>query len=185
MREVLITLMFFSLFISNTPLARAQNGEVIFRQKCSACHRIGGGRFVGPDLKGVHERRAHDWLVNFIRSSQTIIKAGDTAAVNVYERFNKVPMPDQNINDAEMEALLAYIANPAGSAPPENPTAIEKIAPPPVALQPAKPKEKERHLTPEEKKARLELFFNKGAVVSLLALSILFASITLMLLRRI
>ena len=54
----------FALFISVlsiAPEARAELGEEIFQSKCSACHSIGGGRRVGPDLAGVMERRTKDW----------------------------------------------------------------------------------------------------------------------------
>ena len=44
----------------------ASNGKSLFEQKCSACHTIGGGRLVGPDLKGVTETRSQEWLTNFI-----------------------------------------------------------------------------------------------------------------------
>lgn len=45
----------------------AEEGEYIFRQKCSACHTIGeGDKPTGPDLAGVMERRDRQWLTSFI-----------------------------------------------------------------------------------------------------------------------
>ena len=76
---------------------------------CGACHSIGKGRLVGPDLKGVTERRDEAWLISFIRSSQTMVKEGDTAAINVFEAYGKIPMPDNALSEDDVKALLNYI----------------------------------------------------------------------------
>ncbi|HCC84588.1 MAG TPA: hypothetical protein DEP87_02810, partial [Candidatus Pacebacteria bacterium] len=52
-------------------------GKEIFTQKCSACHSIGKGRLVGPDLAGVNDRRSEGWLLKFIKSPQAVINSGD------------------------------------------------------------------------------------------------------------
>ena len=49
-------------------------GEQLFQTTCFACHTIGGGRLVGPDLAGVHELRSQEWLEQFVLSSQTMIQ---------------------------------------------------------------------------------------------------------------
>src|SRR5216683_5702147 len=54
--------------------------KMIFRKRCTACHTFGKGIKVGPDLKGVTDRRNRDWLLKFIRSSSTVIQSGDPAA---------------------------------------------------------------------------------------------------------
>jgi cytochrome c2 len=40
-----------------------------FNGRCTACHTYGKGIKVGPDLKGVTERRKRDWLLKFIHAS--------------------------------------------------------------------------------------------------------------------
>jgi len=86
----------------------AQAGEKHF-QVCSACHTIGGGKLIGPDLKGITDRREEAWLIRFIQNSQEVIKSGDPTAVAVFEEYNKIPMPPNNLNDNEVKDLLAYI----------------------------------------------------------------------------
>ncbi|MDD1749458.1 MAG: c-type cytochrome, partial [Methanothrix sp.] len=44
----------------------AEKGKAIFDSKCTLCHTIGGGKKIGPDLKGVTQRRAEEWIVKFI-----------------------------------------------------------------------------------------------------------------------
>lgn len=84
-------------------------GEEIFKSVCSACHTINGGRLVGPDLTGIYQIRNDDWLIKFIRSSQQFIKSGDTAAVAIYEEYNKIPMPDNRLTDEQILSIINYI----------------------------------------------------------------------------
>ncbi len=102
----------------------AQNGETIFKQNCGMCHRVGGGRLVGPDLLGVTTKRSEDWLMKWTKSSQALIKSGDADAKAIYDEFGGVAMPDQaHIPEADIKAIYAFIASksvasPAASAEP-------------------------------------------------------------------
>jgi|TARA_R100000005_G_C4996313_1_gene203160 mono/diheme cytochrome c family protein len=89
--------------------AQQIDGEAIFNGYCMACHTIGSGNLVGPDLKGVNSRYEKDWLLNFIKSSQTMVANGDERAVKVFNQFSNIPMPDQPLSDDEVKALLAFI----------------------------------------------------------------------------
>lgn len=84
-------------------------GEQIFQTTCFACHTIGGGRLVGPDLAGVHERRSQEWLERFVASSQSMIKDGDAEAAALFEEFNRVPMPDSFLSEERIRQVLSYI----------------------------------------------------------------------------
>lgn len=101
--------------------ARA-SGEQNFNGTCAACHTIGGGKRVGPDLKGVTERRDEAWLLKFIKSSQSVIASGDPVAVKLFEEFNKTPMPDVALSEAQIKEVLEYIksggSGEAGGAAP-------------------------------------------------------------------
>jgi len=106
-------------------LAQAKTGEEIFNGVCRACHTIGGGRLVGPDLSGVSERQSEDWIVNFVQHSQDMVQAGDPAAVALFNEYNKVPMPDQPLTRAEVLSVIAYIdsVGGGGAAPAAAPAA--------------------------------------------------------------
>lgn len=96
----------------NPDVARAKSGEEIFQSGCNACHTIGGGRLVGPDLLGVSERRSEEWLVEFVQHSQAVVAAGDLVAVALFEEYNKVAMPDQPLTKAEILAVVEYAKTP-------------------------------------------------------------------------
>ena len=90
-------------------------GEQIFKTTCFACHTIGGGRLVGPDLAGVHDRRSQEWLERFVASSQSMIKDGDAEAAALFEEFNRVPMPDSFISEEQIRQVLSYIKSQSSS----------------------------------------------------------------------
>ena len=88
----------------------AAEAAEIFQARCSACHTVGQGDKIGPDLHGVHERRESVWLESFIRSSQRVIASGDATARELYQRFDQRTMPDQDLASDEIETLIAWIA---------------------------------------------------------------------------
>lgn len=112
--------------------AGAATPEANFKAICGACHTIGEGKRVGPDLKGVTERRSEAWLLAFIKSSQAVIKSGDPVAVQLFEEHNKTPMPDAPYSEAEILEILAFIkgggapgAAPAPAVPEKQATAAD------------------------------------------------------------
>ncbi len=97
-------------------------GQVIFEQKCKSCHSIGGGRIVGPDLKGITERRERDWLIRFIVSPDELIAQGDPLANQLVEEYG-ILMPNLGLSQPEAEEVLTYIEAQSrgepGAPPPE------------------------------------------------------------------
>lgn len=106
----------FTLVVCTSQLpVIAQTGEATFKQTCGACHSIGKGKLVGPDLKDVHKKRKEEWIIKFVKGSQAFIKSGDADAKAIFDEFNMV-MPDQNLKDEEIKAVIAYIAEQSGGA---------------------------------------------------------------------
>lgn len=82
-----------------------------FNKRCTACHTFGKGIKVGPDLKGVTERRKRDWLVRFINASSTVINSGDSTAVSLFAEFKKQRMPDwTDLSEKQINDILDFIA---------------------------------------------------------------------------
>lgn len=103
---LLISLLFFNAFSFGQTAEAEKNFTV-----CKACHTIGGGKLIGPDLKGVTERRDEAWLIKFIQNSQEMVTAGDPIAVQVFEENNKIPMPPNVLTDEQVKDILLYIDN--------------------------------------------------------------------------
>ncbi len=121
--EVLFCLIFILLFAN---VNFAQDGEAIFKQNCSACHKL-GMRLVGPDLTGVTTKRSEEWLMKWTRSSQTLIKSGDADAKAIYEEFGSIMMPDQTISDGDIKAVYAFIAGKTEAATAAVPAVTEVV----------------------------------------------------------
>jgi len=90
--------------------ASAETGESLFKGLCAACHTIGGGRLVGPDLKGVTERRDADWLAKFVKSPKAVIDSGDKVAKAMLDEY-KTLMPDPAMTDAQIGLVLTYLGD--------------------------------------------------------------------------
>jgi mono/diheme cytochrome c family protein len=119
-------------------------GEQLFQTTCFACHTIGGGRLVGPDLAGVHESRSEEWLEQFVLSSQTMIQNGDPDAVALAAEYSGIVMPDTAMSEEQIRDLLNFIRIKSAalkSAVGQN--AAQAIQPTPVAA-PASPEDIEK-----------------------------------------
>ena len=88
------------------------DGAQIYKANCTACHMIGGGRLVGPDLQGITEKRTKDWLKKWINSSSELIASGDADAIAIFEEYNKSVMTNFYFSDEEYEALYSYLQSP-------------------------------------------------------------------------
>lgn len=97
-------------FLITTVVSAQDKGEAAFKQICAACHTVGKGRLVGPDLANVDTRHPEEWLIKFVKSSQSVIKSGDKYADSLFKAFNQVPMPDQPaLTDEQIKDIFSYI----------------------------------------------------------------------------
>ncbi len=95
----------------------AATGQRIFQEKCAACHTIGKGDLVGPDLKGVTAQRPRDWLERWIAAPDEMLAKRDPVATALLHRFRDVPMPNLHLDAAEVAAVLAYLATSTTGTP--------------------------------------------------------------------
>jgi len=107
-KQLLILFAFTLIFLSDYSYSQLQ-GKTIFNKTCIACHTIGRGRLVGPDLKDVSSRRKDKWIISFVKSSQGMIKSGDADAVAIFKENNNSVMPDQPLSTSEIRDIILYI----------------------------------------------------------------------------
>jgi cytochrome c oxidase subunit 2 len=103
----------------------AEQGRVLFEQLCVACHSIGGGDRVGPDLAGVTQRRDEAWLKRMMREPQKLIAEGDPVVTALVKRYNGVVMPYLGLDDTKASAIIAHLqAFNIGAAAPTPPAVV-------------------------------------------------------------
>jgi nitrite reductase (NO-forming) len=82
-------------------------GKLDFESKCLACHTIGQGKKLGPDLAGVTKRRSDDWLAKWLKSPEKMLESDADAKAMLKESGN-IPMPNQSLSDAEIKHYIKY-----------------------------------------------------------------------------
>src|SRR5512139_284511 len=95
------------------PSQSAADGEAIFQAQCAACHTIGGGVLVGPDLKGITQQRDPAWLARWIAQPDKLVAEGDPIATSLLKQFNNLQMPNLGLSQAQVAALIAYLETQA------------------------------------------------------------------------
>lgn len=112
----------FILWILSSVVLVAQDDAAVFKKYCGACHTVGGGKLVGPDLAGISNRREPEWIRNFTRKSGEMIRQGDPAALAIAAEYNNMMMPDFPGSDGELNQILMFFLSSssgpqAGAAP--------------------------------------------------------------------
>ncbi len=112
-RNLVVVLISFLAISTHAIADPTDPGKSIFTVRCAGCHNV-NKVLTGPALAGVHERRSIDWIVNFVHSSQTMVKKGDKDAVALFEKFNKIPMPDHpDLTEDNIKSIVEFIKSEA------------------------------------------------------------------------
>ncbi len=84
-------------------------GEEVFTRNCTACHTVGQGKRIGPDLAGVTDQREHDWLVRWLDDPIGMAET-DPIGKRLLAEWGNIPMSDSNLDPEEIENVIAYLA---------------------------------------------------------------------------
>jgi protein SCO1 len=85
------------------------NGQRLYASKCSACHSLGQGDQVGPDLAGVTARRSRDWLMHYISEPDALLAAGDPVATALYRQYKEVRMPNLKLGASDVADIVLFL----------------------------------------------------------------------------
>ena len=97
---------------ANAPdLRNISRGEQIFRTRCVSCHSIDRNEpegALGPDLLAVTQRRERQWLLDWLRAPDQMLKKKDPIAMALYKQYNNLNMPNMRLTQEDALALLKY-----------------------------------------------------------------------------
>ena len=90
-------------------LPKMSKGEELFRSRCDSCHSLANEDGLGPGLQGVTQKHAKKWLARWIKTPDKVLKEKDPVALELYNRYNKLLMPNLRLSDTDVEALIVYM----------------------------------------------------------------------------
>jgi protein SCO1/2 len=105
----------------------AFRGQNLFANRCAACHTFGKGDLLGPDLKGVTERRDRAWLTRYLAAADKMRAGKDPIALSLAKRY-KVLMPNLALTSNDREDLMAYIESQDPAKPDAQQAAVAPAA---------------------------------------------------------
>jgi cytochrome c2 len=96
-------------FEISTAQADIDKGKEVFNAKgCGGCHKIGGGKLVGPDLQGVTARRDKTWIARMILHPEIMTKE-DPTAKDLFKTY-MTQMTNQGVDPKEqLPYLVAFL----------------------------------------------------------------------------
>jgi protein SCO1 len=83
-------------------------GQIMFANRCAACHTFGKGDHLGPDLMGVTARRERNWLINYLAEPNKMRARKDPIALELAKN-NKVLMPNLKLTKKELAEMMEYL----------------------------------------------------------------------------
>jgi len=91
-------------------------GQYLFQTRCAACHTIGHGVRVGPDLLGVTNVRPRDWLTRFIQKPDVVLEDKDPIATALFKEYKGVQMPNLRLGPGDVDTLVTFLEKEAAAA---------------------------------------------------------------------
>lgn len=91
-----------------SPLKNFDKGKYLFGRDCIACHTIGHGDKIGPDLLGLVHVRSRQWLTQIIQHPDQVLEEKDPIATALLKKYN-VRMPNIYVSDLDAGYIIRYI----------------------------------------------------------------------------
>jgi len=101
---------------ADAPKVDFAEGEYAFQKHCAACHSIGKGDRIGPDLAGVTTRRDSAWLTRFISAPDVMRSSGDPTAKALAAKYTPALMPRLGVAEGDVAVILGYVQKQSEAA---------------------------------------------------------------------
>jgi protein SCO1/2 len=117
-------------YVEARALPNVGQAPYIFGSRCAACHTIGKGPGVGPDLQGVTERRERAWLARYIAKPDVVLAEGDPIATDLFQKYRSVRMPNLELSSGEVSDLIDWIGEESKANAPRTDAPVKNAAMP-------------------------------------------------------
>lgn len=100
------------------PRLNMTKGQYIFSSQCAACHTVGHGDKIGPDLIGVTNVRDKQWLMHFISAPDELLDGKDPIATSLFEKYKHVRMPNLRLAPEDVNSIIEFLKTQNGTRTP-------------------------------------------------------------------
>ena len=90
-------------------------GAYLFATRCAACHTIGNGDKIGPDLLGVTSVRDLNWIRRTIIEPDKLLEEKVPIATALFKQYKEVQMPRLGLADADVNVLIDFMKRETAS----------------------------------------------------------------------
>ena len=97
---------------TNAPTTIQKDGRYLFALHCAACHTIGHGDKIGPDLQGVANVRDPQWLAKQIATPDEMLDSKDPIATALWNKYKHVNMPNLRLDHGEVQLIIDFLKDP-------------------------------------------------------------------------
>jgi cytochrome c oxidase cbb3-type subunit 3 len=112
MKRYFKAILMAALLVMTGTFTHAQDGESLFKAKCSACHIVDKNS-TGPLLKGVKQK----WedagegtlLYQWVKNPEALIASGASKQATAIKDYNPSMMNPQALSNEEIDAVLSYV----------------------------------------------------------------------------
>ncbi len=111
---------------ANVPSVQ-KDGRYLFTRHCAACHTVGHGDKIGPDLIGVADVRDPVWLARQIATPDEVLADKDPIATALFKKYKQVRMPNLRLDQDEVELIIDFLKNPTVSAQANDPSKAKSL----------------------------------------------------------
>jgi protein SCO1 len=91
------------------PLKVTDKGQYLFATRCAACHTIGHGVKIGPDLAGITNTRDRSWLLHMIQKPDEMLAERDPLAIALFKQYKEIQMPNTRLGPDDTEFIVRYL----------------------------------------------------------------------------
>ena len=91
-------------------------GAYLFQTRCAACHTIGNGDKVGPDLLGVTSVRERAWLSRMIMFPDKLIEEKDPIATALFKQYKEIRMPRLGLAQEDVDTVIEFMKTQTAAA---------------------------------------------------------------------
>jgi protein SCO1/2 len=108
-----------------TPLNVTDRGQYLFATRCAACHTIGHGIKIGPDLLGVAAVRDRGWLLRFIQKPDELLAEKDALATSLFKQYKEIQMPNVRLGPDDTESIVRFLERQSATKATELPSSAK------------------------------------------------------------